>query len=183
VEYTNDPRTTPEGDSAVHSIRASKMVVVSAGTFGSPGILERSGIGAKAILDKSGVEQVVDLPGVGENYQGMSDLTTSDAWSHLLTLKADHNTGSFPCVASKEAETLDHLIRGEMAHIGSMYNMLVLSSAWQNIWNRIRRAVEQGRSRVFGIQVRHRPTCADPLDMTIPVESTLASNYAPSRRN
>jgi alcohol oxidase len=78
VEYTNDPRTTPEGDSAVHIIHASKLVVVSAGAFGSPGVLERSGIGAKAVLDKHGVEQVVDLPGVGENYQGMQDLITID---------------------------------------------------------------------------------------------------------
>ena len=51
--------------------RATRLVVVSAGTFGSPPILERSGVGAKATLEKYGVVQVVDLPGVGENYQGM----------------------------------------------------------------------------------------------------------------
>ena len=51
--------------------RAARLVVVSAGTFGSPPILERSGVGAKATLEKYGVVQVVDLPGVGENYQGM----------------------------------------------------------------------------------------------------------------
>jgi alcohol oxidase len=50
---------------------ASKLVVLSAGAFGSPAILERSGIGSKDILGKVGVqESVVDLPGVGENYQG-----------------------------------------------------------------------------------------------------------------
>lgn len=51
--------------------RAKRLVVLSSGTFGSPGILERSGIGAKAVLEKCGVKQIVDLPGVGENYQGM----------------------------------------------------------------------------------------------------------------
>lgn len=50
--------------------RAKRLVVVSGGAFGSPAILERSGIGAKKVLEKYGVEQVVDLPGVGENYQG-----------------------------------------------------------------------------------------------------------------
>ena len=54
----------------VHVIRARKLVVISAGTFGSPGILERSGIGARNVLDRAGVPQLVDLPGVGEHYQG-----------------------------------------------------------------------------------------------------------------
>jgi alcohol oxidase len=70
VEYTNDPVTNPDGGSEVHITLASKLVVVSAGAFGSPAILERSGIGAKAVLERCGVEQTVDLPGVGENYQG-----------------------------------------------------------------------------------------------------------------
>ena len=54
----------------VRTVRARKLVVVSAGTFGSPAILERSGIGGKDILEKAGVPQIVDLPGVGEHYQG-----------------------------------------------------------------------------------------------------------------
>jgi len=52
-------------------MRASKLVVVSAGAFGSPEILERSGIGAEAVLKRCGIDPVVNLPGVGENYQGV----------------------------------------------------------------------------------------------------------------
>lgn len=44
---------------------------MSGGTFGSPAILERSGIGAAKVLSANGVTPLVDLPGVGENYQGM----------------------------------------------------------------------------------------------------------------
>jgi alcohol oxidase len=51
-------------------VRATKLILVSAGAFGSPGILERSGIGAKDVLERVGVKQRIDLPGVGENYQG-----------------------------------------------------------------------------------------------------------------
>lgn len=51
-------------------MRGTKLVLVSAGPFGSPGILERSGIGAKHVLEHAGVKSHVDLPGVGENYQG-----------------------------------------------------------------------------------------------------------------
>lgn len=53
------------------SYQSNRLVVVAAGAFGSPSILERSGIGAKDILEKAGVKQLVDLPGVGENYQGV----------------------------------------------------------------------------------------------------------------
>lgn len=71
VEYVANPVFQPDADaSQVKTVRAKKLVVISAGTFGSPGILERSGIGAKEVLEKAGVEQIVDLPGVGENYQG-----------------------------------------------------------------------------------------------------------------
>ncbi|KAF9036277.1 alcohol oxidase-like protein [Panaeolus papilionaceus] len=56
----------PEG--GFTSVRATKLVVLSAGAFGSPAILERSGIGSARVLEPLGIPQVVDLPGVGENY-------------------------------------------------------------------------------------------------------------------
>jgi choline dehydrogenase-like flavoprotein len=61
--------------------KASKLVVLSAGAFGSPTILERSGIGAKEVLDAVSVRQLVDLPGVGENYQGKFSLGSDRASS------------------------------------------------------------------------------------------------------
>ncbi|RDL41218.1 GMC oxidoreductase [Venustampulla echinocandica] len=50
-------------------IAARREVILSAGSFQSPGLLEHSGIGNRAILAKAGVEQLIDLPGVGENLQ------------------------------------------------------------------------------------------------------------------
>ncbi|KAK4450154.1 GMC oxidoreductase-domain-containing protein [Podospora aff. communis PSN243] len=50
-------------------VRARKMVVVSAGACGSPSILERSGVGSTEVLTRAGIPQVVDLPGVGHDYQ------------------------------------------------------------------------------------------------------------------
>jgi len=64
IEYTADGVGGP-----VITARAKKLVVLSAGAFGSPSILERSGIGSSSILKKHGVPVIVDLPGVGENYQ------------------------------------------------------------------------------------------------------------------
>ncbi|EJD41743.1 putative methanol oxidase [Auricularia subglabra TFB-10046 SS5] len=58
------------GTAAVARIAiASKMVVLSAGTFGSPMILERSGIGAPDVLSNADIHIKVPLEGVGENYQ------------------------------------------------------------------------------------------------------------------
>ncbi|KAH8194401.1 hypothetical protein TruAng_011434 [Truncatella angustata] len=48
---------------------AQREVILSAGSLQSPGLLELSGIGQKAVLKKAGIEQVIDLAGVGENMQ------------------------------------------------------------------------------------------------------------------
>ncbi|KAG1777025.1 GMC oxidoreductase-domain-containing protein [Suillus placidus] len=94
VEFTSDPVSCPDADLSSSTVRASKLVVVSGGAFGSPGILERSGIGAEAVLKRCGIEQLVNLPGVGENYQ-------------------DHNLVLVPYLAADEAVTMDAPWRGE----------------------------------------------------------------------
>jgi len=50
-------------------IAAAKEVILSSGSIGSPGLLELSGVGAAKVLKAAGIAQVIDLPGVGENYQ------------------------------------------------------------------------------------------------------------------
>lgn len=44
---------------------ARKMVILCCGALGTPGILERSGIGDPEVLTDAGIELQVDLPGVG----------------------------------------------------------------------------------------------------------------------
>ncbi|GAB7366759.1 hypothetical protein MBLNU230_g0713t1 [Neophaeotheca triangularis] len=51
------------------AIRARKEVILAAGSVQSPQLLELSGIGSKEVLSAAGIEQVVDLPGVGNNLQ------------------------------------------------------------------------------------------------------------------
>ncbi|KAF5021016.1 hypothetical protein F66182_6947 [Fusarium sp. NRRL 66182] len=60
------------------TIRARKEVVLSAGSIQSPGLLELSGIGQTALLDKAGIKSLLHLPGVGENYQ--DHLRTSNTY-------------------------------------------------------------------------------------------------------
>lgn len=51
------------------TIAARREVILSAGSIQSPGLLEVSGIGQASVLKNAGIKQLVNLPGVGENYQ------------------------------------------------------------------------------------------------------------------
>lgn len=61
VRYTKNGETK--------TITATREVILAAGTFQSPKILELSGIGNAQILRKYNIELINDLPGVGENLQ------------------------------------------------------------------------------------------------------------------
>lgn len=50
-------------------VRVNKEVILSAGSIGSPHLLQLSGIGAKETLESAGIKCEHDLPGVGENLQ------------------------------------------------------------------------------------------------------------------
>lgn len=52
-----------------HSVFTKGEVILAAGAIGSPAILQMSGIGPKKVLKQAGVEQIHNLPGVGENLQ------------------------------------------------------------------------------------------------------------------
>ncbi|KAH7337860.1 alcohol oxidase [Rhizoctonia solani] len=85
-KYTVDRNKTGNlvatGVSFVHqskpyTVKAKKEVILSAGTFQSPQLLELSGIGNSTILQRNGINTLIDLPGVGENYQDHMLLTTT----------------------------------------------------------------------------------------------------------
>jgi choline dehydrogenase len=50
-------------------VSASTEIILAAGSFQSPQILELSGIGSKELLQKHRIEVIVDNPNVGENLQ------------------------------------------------------------------------------------------------------------------
>ena len=54
---------------AVKTAKANKEVILSAGSIGSPHLLQLSGIGDTQALEKAGVEVKHHLPGVGQNLQ------------------------------------------------------------------------------------------------------------------
>ncbi|ROW06271.1 hypothetical protein VPNG_08078 [Cytospora leucostoma] len=81
-------------DNELKVVTANKEVILAAGVFQSPKILELSGIGDAEILKTYGLEVVEDLPGVGENLQ-------------------DHATSYIGFRAVDDIDTHDALIRQE----------------------------------------------------------------------
>jgi alcohol oxidase len=75
VEYQSNPKylANPEflatAYTALRTVHARKMVVLSAGANATPGILERSGIGDPQVLEHAGIPVLEYLPGVGNDYQ------------------------------------------------------------------------------------------------------------------
>ncbi|KAL9617154.1 MAG: hypothetical protein Q9160_008051 [Pyrenula sp. 1 TL-2023] len=67
VEYKPNPDF--QSSTAVRSIKARKMVIVSCGALGTPPVLERSGVGDSEILQRAGIQIVANVSGVGRNYQ------------------------------------------------------------------------------------------------------------------
>ncbi|KAL2844537.1 glucose-methanol-choline oxidoreductase-like protein [Aspergillus pseudoustus] len=71
---TTDEKPTATGvqyvkGEASSTITARRGVILAAGVFNSPKILELSGIGSRALLEKHNIATIVDNPNVGENLQ------------------------------------------------------------------------------------------------------------------
>ncbi|KAL2793713.1 hypothetical protein BJX66DRAFT_351646 [Aspergillus keveii] len=61
VQYVKDGTST--------TITANREVILAAGVFNTPKILELTGIGARSLLEKHNIPLIVDNPNVGENLQ------------------------------------------------------------------------------------------------------------------
>lgn len=75
-----------ERDGNIETVYANRETVLSAGSVGSPQILELSGIGRGDILQQYGIEQAVDSPQVGENLQDHLQLRCAFKVSGIRTL-------------------------------------------------------------------------------------------------
>ncbi|KAH9481557.1 Dehydrogenase mpl7 [Psilocybe cubensis] len=71
-----------------------KDVVVSAGAFQTPHLLELSGIGDRSVLAKHGIETLIHLPGVGENLHEHPSVATTveiDSKYETMDIMGDPN--------------------------------------------------------------------------------------------
>ncbi|KAK8073332.1 GMC oxidoreductase-domain-containing protein [Apiospora phragmitis] len=125
VEYRANPAfqaTVALTAAPTRTVRARKMVVVSYGAYGTPSVLERSGVGDAGVLERAGVPLVVDVPGVGHDYQ-----------DHHLFLYP-YRTGCRP------DETIDAMLGGRTDDFATMLEKKDKTLGWNSInfkaWDR-----------------------------------------------
>ncbi|KAL8369821.1 hypothetical protein RB595_000255 [Gaeumannomyces hyphopodioides] len=63
------------GSKVVKTVRARREVILAAGGIHTPQIMQLSGLGPKKVLEAAKIPTVVDLPGVGQNFQDHVMLT------------------------------------------------------------------------------------------------------------
>ncbi len=68
------------------TVRARREVILSAGSIGSPALLQASGIGPAQVLRDAGVAVVHDLPGVGANLQDHLEVYFQYRCTQAITL-------------------------------------------------------------------------------------------------
>jgi choline dehydrogenase len=73
----------------VQEIKVNKEVILSAGSIGSPHLLQLSGIGSKAVLHKAGIECLHELNGVGENLQDHLEFYFQFTCTQPITLNGE----------------------------------------------------------------------------------------------
>ena len=77
---------------ADHTFSARREIILSAGSIGSPGILQRSGIGPRPLLESLGITVQHELPGVGGNLQDHLQLRLIFKLSNARTLNQVANS-------------------------------------------------------------------------------------------
>ncbi|OTA92428.1 putative alcohol oxidase [Hypoxylon sp. CO27-5] len=100
------------------TVRARKLVIVSCGACGTPSVLERSGIGAKDVLDRAGVPMIEELPAVGSNYQDHNLI------AYIYRTSLDPTDTGDDIIAGRV--TAEELIARKDPHLG--WNFIDLSS-------------------------------------------------------
>ncbi|KAI7183275.1 GMC oxidoreductase [Hortaea werneckii] len=111
VDFIRSNTTANSSNNQVSNARACREIILAAGAPYSPQILQLSGIGPRKLLEGLGIETIVDLPGVGSNFQDQPTmfmqytysnypypspewLTTNETWTNeQLSLYYHNRTG------------------------------------------------------------------------------------------
>ena len=143
IEYVPNEASLPVLNTSIAQhkvVKASKLVVVSAGALGSPQILERSGVGNPELLKKLSIPLISDLKAVGEEYQ-------------------DHHLILYPYKSTLEPEdTVDGILSGrvDFAKAAAEKNPML---GWNAIGKTI---VSNGDECILTVRQTSAPSSASP---------------------
>ena len=146
---------------------ATRSVVMAAGAVGTPQILELSGVGAPALLQRHGIEPLHTLPGVGENLQDHLQIRAVFGVTGVKTLNVQANS-----LIGKAAIAIEYLLRrsGPMSMAPSQLGAFARSSAahaWPNVQ--------------YHVQPLSLPAFGEPLDK-FPAFTASVCNLNPTAR-
>ncbi|KAK3314109.1 GMC oxidoreductase-like protein [Apodospora peruviana] len=144
----------------VFNVTAKNEVIISAGTLQTPPVLLRSGIGPASYLAKAGIPVVLDLPGVGSNFQDHSGPSIS--WNYTNDL----NLPDLPAAMLDPAYAADALVgfnstpaRGPytlaMANSALYLSLVNMTTSHTSIVDKIRAIVADGSAASF-LPAEHR---------------------------
>jgi choline dehydrogenase len=104
--YRADPNSSKASSAPLRRVTVTKEVILAAGAFNTPQILQLSGVGPKAAIEKikasdgNALACVLDLPGVGTNLQDRYEITviaeTPDDFALLSA--CTFGAGNDPCL-------------------------------------------------------------------------------------
>ncbi|KAK4199821.1 putative GMC oxidoreductase [Triangularia verruculosa] len=155
-------------------ITARKDVILSAGSIQSPNLLELSGIGRADVLKAAKIKQLIDLPGIGENYQ-----------EHLLVsinyqVRDDFITGDrVNYNATYRAEQWDRRLNNQSSWFDDARSSILFANWKQIIGGSDKAQVALARSALAGSKdVGHKWKLEQLSDPTIPqIEMIFTSRY------
>ncbi|KAF5366518.1 hypothetical protein D9757_012187 [Collybiopsis confluens] len=117
-------RVVPRAGGTASTFHASREIVLSAGTFYSPAILQRSGIGNATFLQNLGIKPVLNLPAVGTNFQDQilltnvtfpvspaANITNVTGGNHVLLAVVVTHPTAIDTLGLSGAATLDNSLR------------------------------------------------------------------------
>jgi choline dehydrogenase len=156
---------------------AADRVVLAAGAYASPAILQRSGIGAAGELRALGVDVVADLPGVGENLIDHPlvavDLparpgTAGPRFEAIATLRSQLAPAAGPDLQLFLAGPFD--VSRDVSPAGAVFGIVaVLVLPFSRGWVRLRSADPEDPPRIDVAHLRQ------PDDMRRMIEATLVA--------
>ncbi|PGH00001.1 hypothetical protein AJ80_09237 [Polytolypa hystricis UAMH7299] len=103
---TIQKRDTPDGE-GVETVKAKREVILCAGWLHTPQILQRSGVGPASLLREADIDVVVDLPGVGSNFQDHAAAGATFTYTTDVTPNPGlmHTNATFQAWAQEQWET------------------------------------------------------------------------------
>lgn len=136
---------THEGDSK--TVLARKEVIIAAGVFQSPKLLELSGIGNEELLKKHGIDVMEHLPGVGENLHDHAIVYTG--------FKAADDVATLDSLIRQEPEALQEAMQEYGAtQSGPLSSCGVYSYAYLPVYAH---AAEEGQKALKTLLDQNRP--------------------------